>query len=73
MIRIRKAGWDMENVEVRKPVAISMWYDRHTRAWVLYPVSVEGYQLDTARYGFSRAEAKAIKEDWENELGLKGR
>lgn len=49
---------------------IEMWYDRHFRHWVLYPVDAEGNQLTEARYGFGKAEAARIRQDMENEMGL---
>lgn len=53
-----------------KAVAIEMWYDRHRRNWVLYPVNEEGYQMAEAVYGFGKAEAKALKKDLEEEYGI---
>ena len=50
-----------------KAVKIEMWYDRHRREWVLYPVDEEGNQIAPASYGFSKAEAKEIKKDLEAE------
>lgn len=50
---------------------IEMWYDRHRRNWVLYPVDAEGNQLKEARYGFGKAEALEIKKELEDEL-MKG-
>lgn len=66
---IKIIGWDAEPKE-RKVEAIEMWYDRHRREWVLYPVDGEGNQMAEATYGFSKAEAKAIKKDLEKEYGL---
>lgn len=47
---------------------IEMWYDRHRREWVIYPVDENGYQAGDYRYGFSKVEAKQIKADLEAEL-----
>lgn len=44
-----------------------MWYDRHRREWVIYPVDEEGNQLDGAKYGFNKKEAQAIRKDLEAE------
>ena len=52
----------------REAVAVDMWYDRHYRHWVLYPVSKEGYQLAEATYAFGKAEAKETRRDMEREL-----
>ena len=60
-------GW--EEVE-HKAVAIEMWYDRHRRNWVLYPIDEEGNQMQEAVYGFGKKEALRIKEDLEEEFGL---
>ena len=57
-----------EELTGREAVAVEMWYDRHYRHWVLYPVSKEGYQLDEARYAFSKAEATETRRDMESEL-----
>lgn len=53
--------------EDRKAVAIEMWYDRHRREWVLYPVDNEGNQLNEAVYGFGKDEAKRIRKELEAE------
>lgn len=47
--------------------AVTMWYDRHRREWVIYPVDAEGNQLAEAVYGFSKQEACLIKKDLEAE------
>ena len=64
---IKIVGFDVEELEEKKAVAVDMWYDRHRREWVLYPVDSEGNQLVEARYGFSKAEAIEIKNDLEQE------
>lgn len=56
-----------ENAEV---VAIEMWYDRHRREWVLYPVDYEGNQLAPAVYGFGKADALDTKKSLEAEYNL---
>ncbi len=53
-----------------KAVAIEMWYDRHRREWVLYPVDADGNQMAEATYGFSKEEAKARKADLEAEYNI---
>ncbi len=68
-VRIKIASWDEEPIE-RKATAVEMWYDRHYRHWVIYPVDAEGNQLEEARYGFGKTEAKEIKADLEAELGI---
>lgn len=57
-------------VEEEKAVVIEMWYDRHRRNWVLYPVDEEGNQIAEATYGFGKAEALRIKKELEEEYGL---
>lgn len=57
--------------EEPQAVEISMWYDRHRRNWVLYPVDDQGNQICEARYGFGRKEAERIKAEMEQEY-LKG-
>lgn len=42
----------------RKAASVEMWYDRHRREWVIYPVDANGYQVAPARYAFSKSEAK---------------
>ena len=49
---------------------IDMWYDRSRKNWVIYPVDDEGNQLTEEVYGFSRKEAKEIKQDLELEYHL---
>lgn len=56
--------------EEAKPVRIEMWYDRHRRNWVLYPVDAEGNQLSEARYAFGKKEAKELKNDMETEYEI---
>lgn len=56
--------------EEPKAVAIEMWYDRHRRNWVLYPIDAEGNQLAEATYGFGKAEALSIKRELEAEYNL---
>lgn len=64
-------GCDYEpTYEEPKAVAVAMWYDRHYRHWVLYPVDADGNQLAEARYGFGKAEAKEIKADLEAEYNI---
>lgn len=57
--------------EEHKAVAIEMWYDRHYRHWVLYPVDEEGNQLHEARYGFGKKEALKFKRDLEEEYEIR--
>ena len=52
----------------RKAATVEMWYDRHRREWVVYPVDANGYQVAPARYAFSKSEAKDIKAEIENEI-----
>lgn len=66
-VKIKIGSWDSTPVE-RECTAISCWYDRHRRNWVLYPVDAEGNQLEEAKYGFGKAEAMQIKKDMESEL-----
>lgn len=53
--------------EKPKAAGVEMWYDRHCRHWVLYPVDAEGTQIAEATYGFNRAEAKRIKAELQEE------
>lgn len=54
--------------EDRKAVDVVMWYDRHYKHWVIYPVDAEGNQLEEASYGFGKAEAMRIKNDMLKEI-----
>ena len=56
--------------EEHEAVAVEMWYDRHYRHWVLYPIDAEGNQLVEAKYGFGKKEALAIKKDLETEYNI---
>ena len=49
--------------EDRKAVDVVMWYDRHYRHWVIYPVDAEGNQTEEASYGFGKKEAMEIKAE----------
>ncbi len=51
-------------------VAIEMWYDRHRRNWVIYPVDKDGNQIKEAIYGFGKAEALKLKKELEDEYGI---
>lgn len=53
--------------EEPKAARIEMWYDRHRRNWVLYPVDAEGTQIAEASYGFGKQEALRIKAELEEE------
>ena len=64
---IRIIGLDEQPVD-RTPVGVEMWYDRHCRNWVLYPVDAEGNQLKEARYGFGKEDALRIKAELEEEI-----
>ena len=66
---IKLGEWDGPDDD-SKAVAVEMWYDRHYRHWVIYPVDAEGNQLHEARYGFGKAEALRIKKDIEQENGI---
>lgn len=68
---INGKGYDPDEIVDRSPVSVECWYDRHYRHWVIYPVDSEGCQTEEARYAFSKAEARAIKEDLENEISSK--
>ena len=66
-IRIKLTGLEMHE-DNHEPVKAEMWYDRHNRNWVIYPVDAEGNQLAEARYGFGKKEAKAIKDESEESI-----
>ncbi len=45
--------------------AIEVWYDVHTRAWVVMAVSVEGYQTGPAEYVLEgKRDAFIVAERW---------
>lgn len=67
---IKIVGYEPQDYEEPKAVAVEMWYDRHYRHWVIYPVDAEGNQLEEARYGFGRKEAEQIRRDILEEKGL---
>lgn len=54
-----------------EPVDAEMWYDRHYRHWVIYPIDCYGNQTREAVYGFSRREAKEIKANIIKEINNK--
>lgn len=68
-IKLIVDGNEYEPTETeRKAASVEMWYDRHRREWVVYPVDANGCQIAPARYGFSKSEAKDIKAEIENEI-----
>ena len=67
---IKINGVEYEPNDDPKAIAVDMWYDRHRREWVIYPVDADGNQLAEARYGFSKQEAQAIKADIEEEYEI---
>ena len=68
IVKIDGIEYTPDEVKETKVHHIEMWYDRHRREWVIYPVDDNGYQLEAARYGFNKAEAKQIKAELEIEL-----
>ena len=66
-VKIRIVEGEMPE-EDHTPVGVSMWYDKHFRHWVLYPVDAKGTQLKEAAYGFGKKEALRIKKDLEAEI-----
>lgn len=56
--------------EEPKATSIEMWYDRHYRHWVIYPVDEFGNQLAEAQYGFGKQEANKIKAELADEYGI---
>lgn len=68
-----KIGFDIDKIEAAEPkaVEIDMWYDRHRRNWVLYPVDAEGNQLAEATYVFGKENAVQAKEELEREYGIR--
>lgn len=69
MIRISIKGKSVDEVD-HKPVAIRMWYDRHTRLWTLYPVDAEGNQTDSADYAGQKEQALKLKAFLEKTNGI---
>ena len=71
-IRIFLGGVEVSGMEYEehKAVKIEMWYDRHRREWVLYPVDDEGNQLAEAMYGFGKKDALDTKRLLEEKYGL---
>lgn len=67
---MRIVGFEWKEEEP-KAAAIDMWYDRHRREWVLYPIDAAGNQLAGATYGFGKPEALRIKAELEAEYGIK--
>lgn len=67
---IRIEGFDLDEVKEVKAVAVEMWYDRHYRHWVIYPVDADGNQMREAIYGFGKPEAVRIRKEIEAEYGL---
>lgn len=66
-IKIKLEGYGFHEAD-HTPVGADMFYDPHYRHWVIYPVDAAGNQLAEARYGFGKAEAKAIKAEIEESI-----
>lgn len=49
---------------------IEMWYDRHRKEWVLYPVDKDGNQMSEASYGFGKKDAIETKKHLEEIWGI---
>lgn len=62
---IKINGLDYIKVEegLYDPVDVDMWYDRHYKHWVIYPIDRYGNQTHEARYGFGKREAEEIKRE----------
>lgn len=58
------------NYEEPKAVSIEMWYDKHYRHWVIYPIDEFGNQIGEAQYGFGKQDAKRIKDELADEYGI---
>jgi len=52
--------------------SIDMWYDRHSRNWVIQRKDNEGNQIGTADYVYTKLEAQTIKEQYQSEYNLWG-
>lgn len=63
-------GYNPDEYEEAQAVGAEMWYDRHFRHWVIYPVDAEGNQLEEARYGFGKKEAERIRKEILEEKGI---
>lgn len=55
-----KVDWTPHHVEV--------WYDRHSKSWVVQLMNVSGYQIDTAVYVHSKREALAQRDLWQAQI-----
>lgn len=63
-------GWNGKSKE-SKPHHVDMWYDRHTRCWVVQLLDDEDNQIGTAVYVYSKREAADEKKYLEKEHKLK--
>ena len=54
--------------EQEKPVAVTKWYDRYTRLWVVYKVDQYGYQYGDAQYVYGKKEAERTANEFVDEI-----
>jgi len=53
-----------------KATWVDVWYDRHTRSWVVQQKDDNGHQIGpSANYVYTRREALALKEEYLREIG----
>lgn len=49
---------------------VEIWWDRHSRNWIVQVKTKEGYQVGNAVYVYTKPQAKEIQKELENEYGI---
>lgn len=53
------------------PHHINMWYDRHSRNWIVQLMDIYENQIGDAIYSYSKEEAIQNKEDLQEQYNIK--
>lgn len=58
----------MEYDERDKPASIEVWYDRHTKSWVVQRFTENHSQIGDADYVYTKREAKLLETQYRKEV-----
>ena len=67
---IRIQGFNSEDQLDEVVTSIDVWYDRHTRLWVIQKLNKEGYQIDSASYVYGKKLAMQVAAELKEQYGL---
>lgn len=70
-MKFKVKGFDPEADKFDESVVkIDVWYDRHTRNWVVMKMNKNGDQIGGADFPYTKKEALELKDEYEKEYGL---